>query len=744
MRKQLPHPPQDDGDDDEMALAITDHRQKVVLGRTYPQMMDERHAPDFEFFRNLFYRRRNVFFTIAGGFLAIVIALTLLSPKTYTTTTKLIVGNSGSGASAQAGNADTSLPVVNALVGAAGVRTPETYVELIQEIPVAQRVIDNLNLQTSAKRLLAGVVAKPVTDTQIIELSVAWKDPETSAAIANEFGSVFVDRERELIGDQATSALKMLSTKIPDAHADLQKQEVVLADYERTHTGAFVNGQTMGVVTNLSSLQTRLAAVQVDESQAKAALADVQSQLGSTSSTENAATQSTVNPVVAGLQQQLAQVTGQLAAARRQYTDVHPVVIALREQETQLKNQIAALPPVIMAAQTVAMSPTFEKLREQGATLEAQIAADQAQEKELAAQGKQLMGTVKNLPTEALALAELQRKEKLSEEVYTTLERRYNEALIAKTASLSDVSITQPALPELAIKHPSLTTNGLIGLIIGLVLGITGVFLVEYFDNTIKDEADVARQVPLPVLATVPRVTEKGVKELPWLRTMTADAFLQLISALRYSSDEEIRTLAVTSPLEGDGKSTIALNFAIALADISPGGALIIDADLRRPTLHHRLTVDDPSRGLSDVLVGSLSFDDAVQKTKYKGLSALVAGPAVPNPMRLFQTDRFERLCDEMKEKFPIVIIDTPALMAVFDGTLIASKADGTVVVIASGHTDVRSTNRAIERLSSFGSANLLGIILNQVPPHSHQYGYYAKPREPLQLQDSITPAPVA
>ena len=180
MRKQLPHPHHDDGDDDdEMALAITDHRQKVVLGRTYPQFMDDRHAPDFEFFRNLFYRRRNVFFTIAGGFLAIVIALTLLSPKTYTTTTKLIVGNSGSGASAQAGNADTSLPVVNALVGAAGVRTPETYVELIQEIPVAQRVIDDINLQTSAKRLLAGVVAKPVTDTQIIELSVAWKDPQT-------------------------------------------------------------------------------------------------------------------------------------------------------------------------------------------------------------------------------------------------------------------------------------------------------------------------------------------------------------------------------------------------------------------------------------------------------------------------------------------------------------------------------------------------------------------------------------
>jgi polysaccharide biosynthesis transport protein len=726
-------------EDHSLELALTDQRQ-TLIGRPVPRMMEERHAMDLEWFKNLFWRRRNVFFLIAGGFLLVVIALTIMSPKTYTTTAKLIVGNSGGGGTAQGADANTSLPVVNALVGAAGIRTPETYVELIQEIPVAQRVIDNLNLTTSAKKLLAGVTAKPVTDTQIVELSVAWSDPVTSAAIANEFAGVFVDRERELIGDQATSALKMLSTKIPDAHADLQKQEQALADYERSHTGAFINAQNQGVVINLSALQTRLAQVQVDESQAKATLTDVQAQLGSTSSTETAATNVTINPVVALLQQQLAQVTEQLAEARKQYTEAHPTVIALRDQKAHLESQIASMPQTVDSAKTVALSPTFEKLRETAATLEAQIASDKAQEKALTAQGKTLLGTVKNLPTEGLALAELQRREKLSEEVYTTLERRYNEALIAKTASLSDVSITQPALAELAVKHPSLTMNALIGLMLGLVLGITGVFLVEYFDNTFKDEADVARHIPLPVLASVPRVTEKSVKALPWLRAMTADAFLQLISALRYSSDQEIRTLAVTSPLEGDGKSTIAMNFAIALAEHSQGGALIIDADLRRPTLAQRLGISDDTRGLSDILIGKLSSDEAIISTKYPGLSAMLAGPAVPNPMRLFQTDRFERLCEELRVKYPFVIIDTPALVTVFDATLIASKTDGAVIVVAAGHTDVRSTNRAIERLTAFGAPNLLGIVLNQTTPANHNYGYYNKPRERLQLADHITP----
>jgi capsular exopolysaccharide synthesis family protein len=209
---------------------------------------------------------------------------------------------------------------------------------------------------------------------------------------------------------------------------------------------------------------------------------------------------------------------------------------------------------------------------------------------------------------------------------------------------------------------------------------------------------------------------------------------------LRYSSDEEIRTLAVTSALLGDGKSTIATNLAIAIAGMTKGGALLVDADLRRPTIHHRLGIDDSVRGFSDVLIGSLRLEDAVLPTKHKGLSVLPAGSPVPNSMRLFQTERFERICDEMRDRFPFVIIDTPALMSVFDGTFVASKADGTIIVVAAGHTDARSTNRAIDRLRSFSTSNLLGIVLNQVPPAARQYGYYHQPRQPITIKDSITP----
>jgi len=706
---------------------------------------DEHQAPDFNWLTNLFWRRRLVFVGILVGFLSLVVLMTLATPKTYTTTTKLIVGNSSGPSLHPAGNNDTSLPVLNALIGGPTGRTPETYVELIQEIPVAQRVIDNLNLHTSAKALLGNVIAKPVTDTSIIQLSVSWTNPQTSAMIANEFANVFVERERELIGDQATSAIKFLSTKIPNAHADLQKADAELADYQRTHTGAFVNGATQGVITNLSALQTRLAQVQVDESQAKAQLSDVRAQLTSMSPTENAATNTTVNPVVASLQQELAQVDVQLAAARRQYTELHPTVVALRQQRSQIQNQIAKLPQTVVAGRTIAVSPTYEKLREQAAGLEAQIASDEAQAKALKIQDAQLTRTVKDLPTEAVQLADLQRKEKLAEAVYTSLEDRYNEAVIAQTATLSDVSITQPALAILAVKRPSLTVNAIIGLLIGLVLAVSGVFLVEYFDNTFKDEHDIGRRLPLPVLASVPRVTKSDLKALPWLKTMTADAFLQLITALRYSSDEPLRSLAITSPCRGDGKSTLALNFAIALADVSPGSVLIVDADLRKPTLHRRVGIAAPEVGLSDVLVGPVRLDEAVQPTKYKGLVILPAGPTVPSPMRLFQTERFERLCVEMRDKYMYVIIDTPAVLEVFDATLIASKSDGTVVVIAAGRTEVPQAARAVERLSSIGDPNVLGIVLNQVPPAAKGYGYYShgyysQDLAPLVSEDAITP----
>ena len=682
------------------------------------------------------WRRRMAAVSIFVMFISLVIIATLLTPRTYTTSTKMIAGSVG-GMRVNNPNDTSSLPVLNALLTLSGVQSAETYAELIQETPVAQQVINDLNLRASAGGLLSHVQVKPVTGTSILNLSVTWSDPDTSAKIANDFATVFVSRERDLIAGQAGSAMDFLSKELPAAQERMRRANAALAQYQAGHGIADINAQTQATVANVSAIETRIQQVQVDQGQAQAQLANLTGQLGGIGASINGSSSVVQNPVVSQLQQQLATVNVQLEAARKQYTDEHPTVMAFKEQKAQLEREIRSLPTTIVAGNNFVPNPIYQQVNQQATTLRAQISGDSAQLAQLRRQLSAALPSLKQLPAESMRIAELQRDAKSAEAVYTALQQKYNEAEVSKTAALSDVAITQAATPSNAAVRPDWRLNMLLGAIIGLALALSGVFVIDLFDNTFKNEEDVQRLLSLPLLASVPRLKSKGPDALPWLRALTIESFLQLVTSLRYSSDRPLRSLSITSPLQGDGKSTIALNTAVAMAEMQPR-VLLIDADLRRPTLHERLGASNDT-GLSDVLVGAANWQDIVTPTKFTGLDFLSSGPVAPNPVKLFQSSRFDALCKELMDKYQLVVFDTPALLPVVDAGVLAGKTDGAVLVICAGHTDIHSTKDAIKRLESLGHSNVLGIVLNQVMPgrrdnsYSH---YYLGETSPLPLAE--------
>jgi capsular exopolysaccharide synthesis family protein len=221
--------------------------------------------------------------------------------------------------------------------------------------------------------------------------------------------------------------------------------------------------------------------------------------------------------------------------------------------------------------------------------------------------------------------------------------------------------------------------------------------LAFVFDRRIRDESQIEDELDLPVLASVPQLgalqrlpgSGPGTTDLaavpsndePWLRSFAIESFLQLVTSLRYSAtaDKRMRCITITSPTQGDGKSTVALNTAITMAHIEPR-VLLIDADLRRPSLHDKFN-RELGRGLSDVLVGTTVLDDAIMPTEHEGLDLLTSGTRTPNSVKLIQSRRFDDLLNELLETYQTVIIDAPALMPVVDAAILAAKADGTVLV---------------------------------------------------------------
>ena len=666
-------------------------------------------------------RRRWLAVGILVFTLVLVAALTIVAPKVYTTHLELLTGGSGNVDSSQ--SAQTSLPVLNALLAASNAQSSETFVEMLRETPALTRTIDKLHLSVSPNELLGHVFARPVTNTSIVDLAITWDDPNQSARIANGLAESIVALRRQLVTRQADAVIAELNAQLEPAGNAMHDAADRLAQYQARIGIADAATQTQTTLQAAAALEQKAAQAQVDSQQAAASLRVVEAELARTPPSIAAGGSSQPNPIAAQLRTQLAQVDVQLQTALRQYTDQHPTVVALREQQQQLRAELAKQPATIVATRNTMANPAAQQLTQARATLRAQIAAAQAQLTTVRAQRAVLETKIRTLPAQTRVLADLDRRAKQTEFVYAAMSRKLSDATIARTTALADVTVVAPASAKDASVSPNLFFNLVIGAIVGLVIAVMGALVVDFLDGSVRTEDDVEERMALPVLTTVPALGTRKKPPAPWVRQILVESIHHLVTSLRYASSTPLKTVAFTSAAPGEGKSTVALATAIEYAAMNPR-ALIIDADLRRPTLHHKLGIEK-GFGLSDALVGTASFDEVVRTTKYAGLDAVTSGTATANPAGLLQSNAFEAFLAAARSAYTMVIVDATACGPVTDATLVCTKVDGSIFVVASNETDVRFALKAIRRLQASGVRNVLGAVLNKAETRKSDIGAY-------------------
>lgn len=681
-------------------------------------------------------RRRKVFLAILVAFPLLVMWCTLVIPRSYTTEAKLMTGPAGQPTIQPQGE----LPVLNELLLGFGSQTAESYVELLQEQPIAKGVIDQLHLKISPTQLLEHIKAVPVINTSIITLKTTWSDPVTAANIGNTTASVFVDRERDIVAREAISAMNYISKQLPAARSDMEQAAAALAAFQSQHSIADIANQTQTTIQALANLEAQLSQAETSQGQAQAQLRSVEDVLKKTPPTLIGSKNVATNPVVDQLRAQLAQVDVQLKTAESEYTDQHPTVIALKEQKQQLESRIAALPSTVNSSNSVIPNPIYEQFRTEEGTLQGQIASQRALASGLRKQRADMEANIKTIPTVQMQYTELAGRAKSTQDIYNALEQKYNEASVSRDAAISDVALVAPADPTNYTVAPNILLNLLVSIIVGLFLAFVGVALVEIFDASLKgDEREIEESYGLPVLTTVPKLEDKRAERLPagtskvlpppkdgeavddpanvgWLRAMWIESFVRLVANLRYSTSKPLRTIAFTSPSPNDGKSIVALNTAIAMAEFQPR-VLLVDCDLRRATLHEALGVDDPRPGITDVLVGRATLKSAIRATRHAGLDFLPAGTSSPNPSALLQQRPFEELLAEAASEYQLVIFDTPPLAAIYDAGILGARVDGTAIVVSQNQTNSHALRRVIREISRMRGVNLLGLVLNRVNP---------------------------
>jgi capsular exopolysaccharide synthesis family protein len=283
--------------------------------------------------------------------------------------------------------------------------------------------------------------------------------------------------------------------------------------------------------------------------------------------------------------------------------------------------------------------------------------------------------------------------------------------------------------------------NTLVAALLGGLVALGIAFLVEYLDDTVKTQDDLY-EADLNLLAVVQQVSrsrrnggDDGIYARSQPRSLITESFRTLRTNLQFSSlDKPLRTLVVTSALASEGKTTTAANLAAVLAQDGKQ-VVLVDADLRRPNIHRLF--DLPNRnGLTQALVDDVeALSDHVRDTDIENLRVLTAGPIPPNPQEMLGSQRMGDVLTKLEESSDVVVVDTPPSLAVADANVLASRADGVLMVVHTGHTRKDALQQAVEGLTNVG-AHMVGGVLNMVPTRKgggyyyHYYYYYSDYRE--------------
>lgn len=378
---------------------------------------------------------------------------------------------------------------------------------------------------------------------------------------------------------------------------------------------------------------------------------------------------------------------------------------------------------------------------------------------------------LKKLPQKELEYIRLNREAEINAKLYRELKDKLEGARISEVEKIEDVILVDQAMPPGSPVSPNKPLNYLMGIVIGLMLSAAGVFVVEQLDTSIGTIEDVENYFKLPALGVIPYLKTKGEKrkgiiQRLWQRELKGEDKHSLMREqllIHYSSTSPIfeayrmlrtniqaevfkekiqgKIILFSSAGPGEGKSITTANLAIVMAQ---GGlhTLLIDADMRRSTTHKifglkkkepglcdvlrgTLKPETAIRTVTDILMGELGFDEALKIPGMDNLNILTSGSLPNTPAELLSSAEMPALLGKLREKFDIILIDSPPVLAVADSIIIAPKTDGVILVYRVGTTARSILARAKTQLLESG-ADVKGIILNNISPEIEmRYGYY-------------------
>jgi len=314
---------------------------------------------------------------------------------------------------------------------------------------------------------------------------------------------------------------------------------------------------------------------------------------------------------------------------------------------------------------------------------------------------------------------------------YSSLIKSYEEIRLAEARAINNVIVAEPAeVPDRPVK-PRKLLNTLLAIVVGCMSAVSVAFLIEYLDDTVKTAEDVEKVMGLTTVGVITRIfplKEPGDALITTAhpRSPISEAYRVLRTNLQFSGlSNPATTLLVTSAGPLEGKTTTVANLGVAMAQAGKR-VILVDADLRRPTLHKMFDLPN-AVGLTTIFTrDKLDIEEALSPTGVDGLRVLTSGPLPPNPSELLGSQRMESIIERLKDNADVILFDSPPVLVAADASVLAAKVAGVLLVVDSGRVRSDICRKGKEALVQVG-ANILGVVLNKAAARSGVYYYYSR-----------------
>ncbi len=640
--------------------------------------------------------------------------------------------------------------------------TADRLIEL-RTLPGTSTPLNVLTMATSSDQLATLLQEEVLTFTpgsegvDAIEITATSNSSEEAAIIANYYAEEYIRETADMSREDLTRQRLFYEKQYADKKLELDQIEARLANYMNSGNAVALNEQTKYTVAQIATLQTMLEESRIELSMRESSLLALQEELTGILPNIATAVSSTVEKQMNDVQDQITTLEMRVEQIYKRNPELranpsaHPDLKAYHDEIAQLRTKLDTLSRELVDQWNdigFAQDPSKQginmtylaNLKRQTVEEKVNISGHQAKVRSLERRLREYDQKLKQIPGTMVNLAKLEREQTSTAELFNLLGQKLAEITIAEKSVSGFAKVLSPALnPDDPVK-PKKLINMIMGLMLGLMMGIGVAVARRKFDTKVYSPDDLNDR-DINMLGVVPDMRQLIKKEFgkrlkidfegrevstalsALIAPMSpiAEAYRRLYIKLQFSRDDMgIQNLMVTSPKAGAGKSTTSLNLAFTTAQAGKR-TLVVDADLRRPSLHDKLGLPEgPS------LLELLSEDESRWDSErfFTGIENVyvITGIPVSQPAELLGSRKMIDLIERFRTEFDIIIFDTPPVLGCVDPVLLSRQCDGVVVVASSDGTDMEALNQTLEELKSV-NANVLGTVLNRFDPSS-MYGY--------------------